>query len=410
MKINDYYRTILVGLFLCFVNFVQAGGNGTGLLPRMKKTSFEKILKKASENIKKKRASADILQFYGNGQYEKITECRGKAVEYQREYGCFVKVGNCRKDGNIYTGMYSFVPRYSARSIPYAENGIDSLCSLFEKYDEYCYVSGNRKIFRFIRALEWWGPLFGDLANYEFQQVSSNGGTLTFQFETRDSCYPYEIPFYCVGTLVLDRKTCELKNIDIDQVEYYCCDHQEWKEMYLKEVPLDSRAVVEFGYDDKGQCFIKSCVLESVWKDVLLEKWSFTDAPSRKEPGKNRLIEKEAFSSVTCQSVSKNMQHEDLPPALMYSVCNPQGEYVSEIFMRLPELLDAKQAFIDLSNDVDIYEQFRQMSNHPYYPDDFFFVLPWCTEADKDLKDDFWENSLKINKFILLLFFNKMKI
>ena len=109
MKINGYYRTILVGLFLCFVNFVQAGGNGTGLLPGMNKTSFEKILKKASENIKKKRASAGILQFYGNGQYEKITECRGRAVEYQREYGCFVKVGNCRKDGNIYTGMYSFV-------------------------------------------------------------------------------------------------------------------------------------------------------------------------------------------------------------------------------------------------------------------------------------------------------------
>ena len=66
--------------------------------------------------------------------------------------------------------------------------------------------------------------------------------------------------------------------------------------MYLKEVPLDSRAVVEFSYDDKGECFIKSCVLESVWKDVPLEKWPFTNAPSRKEPGKNRLIEKEAFS------------------------------------------------------------------------------------------------------------------
>lgn len=405
MKINNYYRIILVGLFLCIVNCVQAGGNETGLLPGMNKTSFEKILKKASENIKKKRASAGILQFYGNGQYEKITECRGRAVEYQREYGCFVKVGNCRKDGNIYTGMYSFVPRYSARSIPYAENGIDSLCPLFEKYDEYCYVSGNRKIFGFMRALEWWGPLFGDLANYEFQQVSANGGTLTFQFETRDSCYPYKIPFYCVGTLVLDRKTCELKKIDVDQVEYYCCDHQEWKEMYLKEVPLDSRAVVEFSYDDKGQCFIKSCVLESVWKDVLLEKWSFTNAPSRKEPGKNRLIEKEAFFCETCQSVSKNMQHEDLPPTLMYCVCNPQGEYASEIFMRLPELLDTKQAFIDLSNEVNIHEQFRQMSNHPYYPDDFFFILPWRTGVNEALKDDFWENSLKINKFILLLFF-----
>ena len=103
---------------------------------------------------------------------------------------------------------------------------------------------------------------------------------------------------------MLDRKTCELKKIDINQVEYYCCGQRGWKEMYLKEVPLDSRAVVEFSYDDKGECFIKSCVLESVWKDVPLEKWPFTNAPSRKEPGKNRLIEKEAFFCETCQRVS----------------------------------------------------------------------------------------------------------
>lgn len=163
--------------------------------------------------------------------------------------------------------------------------------------------------------------------------------------------------------------------------------------------------MVEFSYDDKGECFIKSCVLESVWKDVPLEKWPFTHAPSRREPGKNRLIEKEAFFCETCQRVSKNIQFEDLPPTLMYSVCNLQVEYVSDIFGPLPELLDAKQAFIDLSNDVNIHEQFRQMSNRSYYPEDFFFVLPWCMEADEALKDSFWENNLKINKMILLLFF-----
>lgn len=71
-----------------------------------------------------------------------------------------------------------------------------------------------------------------------------------------------------------------------------------------------------------------------------------THAPSRREPGKNRLIEKEAFFCETCQRVSKNIQFEDLPPTLMYSVCNLQVEYVSDIFGPLPELLDAKQAFI----------------------------------------------------------------
>lgn len=111
-------------------------------------------------------------------------------------------------------------------------------------------------------------------------------------------------------------------------------------------------------------------------------------------PGKNRLIEKEAFFCETCQRVSKNIQFEDLPPTLMYSVCNLQVEYVSDIFGPLPELLDAKQAFIDLSNDVNIHEQFRQMSNRSYYPDGFHFLF--CLgdrRRRRHLKDSFWENN-----------------
>ena len=62
MKINNYYWIILVGLFLCIVNCVQAGGNETGLLPGMSKTSFEKILKRTSENIKKKQTYYNFME------------------------------------------------------------------------------------------------------------------------------------------------------------------------------------------------------------------------------------------------------------------------------------------------------------------------------------------------------------
>ncbi len=76
MKINNYYWIILVGLFLCIVNCVQAGGNETGLLPGMSKTSFEKILKRTSEtyynfmemdNMKKlQNAGEKLLSIRGN--------------------------------------------------------------------------------------------------------------------------------------------------------------------------------------------------------------------------------------------------------------------------------------------------------------------------------------------------------
>ena len=87
MKINNYYWIILVGLFLCIVNCVQAGGNETGLLPGMSKTSFEKILKRTSENIKKKRASADIYNFMEMDNMKKLQNAGEKLLSIRGNMG-----------------------------------------------------------------------------------------------------------------------------------------------------------------------------------------------------------------------------------------------------------------------------------------------------------------------------------
>ena len=74
-------------MFLCIVNCVQAGGNETGLLPGMSKTSFEKILKRTSENIKKKRASADILNFMEMDNMKKSQNAGEKLLSIRGNMG-----------------------------------------------------------------------------------------------------------------------------------------------------------------------------------------------------------------------------------------------------------------------------------------------------------------------------------
>lgn len=59
------------------------------------------ILKNARKNTvssKRKMGLEYYEKYFGNAQYMKITECFGRAVEFRREYGCFLTTGNVRRN------------------------------------------------------------------------------------------------------------------------------------------------------------------------------------------------------------------------------------------------------------------------------------------------------------------------
>lgn len=64
------------------------------------------VLKQAQKE--KERSNRKIFaeiyeQYYGEAQYMKITECFGQAVEFRREYGCFLTTGNIKRNGDFST-------------------------------------------------------------------------------------------------------------------------------------------------------------------------------------------------------------------------------------------------------------------------------------------------------------------
>ena len=60
------------------------------------------LLKDAQDqNKRSSRKFVDFFErYYGQAQYMKITECFGRAVEFRREYGCFLTTGNIKRKGD----------------------------------------------------------------------------------------------------------------------------------------------------------------------------------------------------------------------------------------------------------------------------------------------------------------------
>ena len=64
----------------------------------------KELMKEAKSNNKrsKRKEFVDFYErYYGNGQYMKITECFDRAVEFRREYGCFLTTGNIKRVGDF---------------------------------------------------------------------------------------------------------------------------------------------------------------------------------------------------------------------------------------------------------------------------------------------------------------------
>lgn len=70
----------------------------------VKGVKTKELLKEAKENTNrsKRKEFVDFYErYYGNGQYMKVTECFDRAVEFRREYGCFLTTGNIRRVESI---------------------------------------------------------------------------------------------------------------------------------------------------------------------------------------------------------------------------------------------------------------------------------------------------------------------
>ena len=331
--------------------------------------SPEAILKKAAATLKCPKKKQPY-QYYGNGQYEKITECLGKAVEYRREYGCYFSRGLTeRLDVLDMDGEDQFIPAYVKRTYNLSPNGKDTLKILVvteSKDKRGDYQAPVRKVFFVMRATELYGPLFSNLKYYDFWQIPDDSDYV-FTFQTKLKAYPDKSYIFGKGTVRIDRETFHLKSITFDYLDYQFYRLYRYKRHGFNS-PFSTQAELTFEYDQEEVCHIHSCVMTTVWKHYHGNGYWAGEAPSRRNPAKNRLVEKEAFLAQSFERIPAYTVSY-IQWICSYAGAKMKGEYDPAVWKNIPELLDSRQALQDLGQYMDVETQFRRMSNRSYRPE-----------------------------------------
>lgn len=324
------------------------------------------LLAKVSEQLKSFRPKYP-LNYYGNAQYEKITECNLSTVEYRNEYGCYFTSGNVRlKEKWDLNYHFYFVPAYSARSFNFQPGVNDTLKKQIVTGGRLEYDAGNRKIFNAIRSVLLWGPLFTNSRYYDIKLLDVDSVDYIFTFVAQEKYYPNDIKIYCRGTLKIDKQTFHLKNIHFDYLDYH---FYKLTNQTRPQTPFSTSMDINFAYNATG-IYIQSCQQITTWKHNSDQTYGGIEKPSRRNPAKNHLIEREALRCETFQKIPQNKQEKYLLQQTNVASCNPEGEFDVQIFNSQPQLLKKTKALKELNHYQDIQSQFKHNSNRPYYTTD----------------------------------------
>lgn len=325
------------------------------------------LLEKVSRQLKSFRPQ-HILNYYGNAQYEKITECNSRAVEYRNEFGCFLTSGNVKlKEKWDLNYHFYFIPVYSTRSFNLQSDGKDTLKkqAITGGRSELDYDAGNRKIFHAIRAILLWGPLFSKLDYYDIKPLESDSTNYVFLFTTKKKYYPNNLKIYCRGTLKIDKQTHSLKNIHLDYLDYH---FYKLTNQTRPRSPFSTNMEINFAYNDTTGIYIHSCQQITTWKHNSDKTFGGIEKPSRRNPANNHLIEREALLCENYQEIPQNKQKKHLLQEAYISSCNPEGKFDVQVFNLRPKLLNEAIALKELNEYCNIQTQFDHNNNKSYYP------------------------------------------
>lgn len=332
------------------------------------------LLKIATGKLKKlSRRTPPYCNFQGRARYEKITEYLHRALEYRREAGYFFTSGDVEPvDAWDSRFCAYFVPAYSARSCNLTNNGIDTLSPVYMTADETRFDAGTRKVFTLLRAVQLHGPIFAGTGAYEFTAIETNRTEYIYAFATRPEAYPGKTKITCRGQLTIDYASRALTSITFDYIDY-----QLYRQVLLGEhrkvaSPFSTRATLVIERDGEGRSYVASCLQETLWKDNLGENFVVVEQPSRRDPARGGLVEREAFSCTDYRAVPERLRDHKTRTKIHLVQRNPTGTYDEELFRRLPPLLEDGKAREELSRVAPLEVQFRDNSNRSYYPDNLF--------------------------------------
>lgn len=337
----------------------------------------EILLKKASVVLQKRaKAVKDNFNYWGRGQYAKITECYGKAVEYRKIFGVFFTSGNVPQRG-VLDERYSWnwIPIYGAQSFSLTASGQEILVprriQLNNIYKiEGDYDAGVEKLSELVRSILLYGPLFTKLKYYDFRLVDNADG-YTYEFRTKNTNTLNQIRIRCYGTVTIDPSTARVSRLKLEYVDYnmhYFSRRTNWTES-----PYATQADIRFAYGEDGLPYIEECVQKTVWgKNMKYESGSrpvLGIAPSRRNPAKNRLVEYEFFKADAYRAWPKWYVCDKRFYFLFGRIgsllgCTKYDENVLDSLPKWPGEVDALQSLDSFRN---IKEQFKNQTPRNYY-------------------------------------------
>lgn len=361
----------------------------------------KELLEKAMGKLKKlPRHTLPYCNFEGKAQYEKITEYFNRTLEYRREYGYYFTSGDVTPRDHFDQRFRSyFVPIFSARSLNLSNNGRDTLSSLYMTTEEQRYDAGTRKVFTLLRAIQLNGPLFSGTKAYNISPVESNSPDYVFSFQTRSEAYPTNTQITCRGTFEIDIEQHVLKKISFDYVDY-----QLYRQILLSGKrkigsPFSTRAEILISYDEQDQPYIRSCTMETYWKNNPGEQYLLVEQPSRLLPAMGNLIEKEAFYCYDYREMEERLRNRNTLSRIHLMQRNPVGAYDPSLFARLPILLENQKAVSELSKFMDLEDQYELNDNRSYYPYNYLIGFngagrydPLYEENNQKERAKFFEN------------------
>lgn len=328
------------------------------------------LMQQRSERVK------NNYNYYGRGDFLKITECNKKAVEYRRNYGVFFTSGNTPKKNVLDEGYcWHFIGAIGAQSLSLTADGRDTLSRRAMLSGAYSnlgtnYDAGISKLSVFMRSILLYGPLFTSLKYYEFRLIDNSDG-YTYEFKTRNTNSLKNIRIRCYGRLTIDPETARPRDMVFDYVDYNMCTWIRWDEWV--ESPYVTQADLSIGFSSDGLPYIRECIQKTVWKKGLkYEKSSGKSVlgmlPSRRGPVKNGLVEKEFFRADTYQIYPEWYRSDQRFYAAFFQYGGMEWtKYDKDFLSSLPVWPGEAEAKRDLDAFMDLEEQFERHNKKFYY-------------------------------------------
>ena len=242
-----------------------------------------------------------------------------------------------------------------------------------------------------MRAVQIWGPLFCHLKYYDIKPVDSDGERQVFSFVTKKEYFPDKISLFGRGTLEINKETHRLEKIHFEYLDYH------FLQLVYKNIPhppFASTLELVFAYNENGP-HVQSARLVTTWKHMENEKYGSIEIPSRRNPAKNHLVEKEAFRCEAFLKIPEEKQLEHLFKMVEVATETPIP-FSRQTFDSLSPLLDREKAFEQLQQYHCLQQQFINNSNKIYYFHDYSQFpsisknpLRFTQKAKKDVFDKF---------------------